>query len=302
MTHVQRSANMKSFLPALAAVATMLFFSAPAESGELIRGRIFVSSSGNDANNCVQAGSSAGIIDPSVKPRRTITHACALAKPNMHIEIFTGEYFENVVCNASGTGPRAAVTIHDAAVAGPGPVTITSAPGSTAPVFELTGSWINFGGFHVESGKGDGTDAAHPATGVQIPEGGTWAAIKDQFGPDYGRMDNFKPKFRLALRDRACRLSGCPLRPRRQRNNPSSQLTANPAPPPHFRRLNSPFIPSSKTEPLRANCSKPSGYQYLSTSTWQGKPRALGRNDSENPRALGRNDSENPRALGRTNL
>jgi hypothetical protein len=29
----------------------------------------------------------------------------------------------------------------------------------------------------------------------------TWAALKDQFGPDYGRMDNFKPKFRLALRD-----------------------------------------------------------------------------------------------------
>lgn len=29
----------------------------------------------------------------------------------------------------------------------------------------------------------------------------TWAALKDQFGPDYGRMDHFKPKFRLALRD-----------------------------------------------------------------------------------------------------
>ncbi|MBV9249227.1 MAG: hypothetical protein JO227_08300, partial [Acetobacteraceae bacterium] len=27
-----------------------------------------------------------------------------------------------------------------------------------------------------------------------------WAAIKDQFGPDFGRMDNFKAKFRVALR------------------------------------------------------------------------------------------------------
>ena len=27
----------------------------------------------------------------------------------------------------------------------------------------------------------------------------TWAAIKDQFGPDFGRMDNFKRKFRAAL-------------------------------------------------------------------------------------------------------
>lgn len=29
----------------------------------------------------------------------------------------------------------------------------------------------------------------------------TWAALKDQFGPDYARMDNFKRKFRLALQD-----------------------------------------------------------------------------------------------------
>jgi hypothetical protein len=29
----------------------------------------------------------------------------------------------------------------------------------------------------------------------------TWAALKDQFGPDYARMDNFKAKFRLVLRD-----------------------------------------------------------------------------------------------------
>jgi hypothetical protein len=28
----------------------------------------------------------------------------------------------------------------------------------------------------------------------------TWAALKDQFGPDYGRMDNFKRIFRVALR------------------------------------------------------------------------------------------------------
>ncbi|PZR93749.1 MAG: plasmid encoded RepA protein [Hyphomicrobiales bacterium] len=29
----------------------------------------------------------------------------------------------------------------------------------------------------------------------------TWAALKDQFGPDYGRMADFKRKFRQALRD-----------------------------------------------------------------------------------------------------
>ena len=29
----------------------------------------------------------------------------------------------------------------------------------------------------------------------------TWAALKDQFGPDYGRMADFKRKFRLTLRD-----------------------------------------------------------------------------------------------------
>jgi hypothetical protein len=28
----------------------------------------------------------------------------------------------------------------------------------------------------------------------------TWAALKQQFGPDYQRMDHFKPKFRIALR------------------------------------------------------------------------------------------------------
>lgn len=28
----------------------------------------------------------------------------------------------------------------------------------------------------------------------------SWAALKQQFGPDFGRMDNFKRKFRLALR------------------------------------------------------------------------------------------------------
>lgn len=28
----------------------------------------------------------------------------------------------------------------------------------------------------------------------------TWAALKQQFGPDYGRMDKFKAKFRVALR------------------------------------------------------------------------------------------------------
>ncbi len=38
----------------------------------------------------------------------------------------------------------------------------------------------------------------------RIPEGKpqfiTWAAIKDQFGPDYGRMDKFKSKFRIAMK------------------------------------------------------------------------------------------------------
>ena len=28
----------------------------------------------------------------------------------------------------------------------------------------------------------------------------TWASLKQQFGPDYGRMDNFKRFFRKALR------------------------------------------------------------------------------------------------------
>jgi hypothetical protein len=28
----------------------------------------------------------------------------------------------------------------------------------------------------------------------------TWAALKQQFGPDYGEMFNFKRKFRAALR------------------------------------------------------------------------------------------------------
>jgi hypothetical protein len=32
-----------------------------------------------------------------------------------------------------------------------------------------------------------------------------WPAIKQQFGPDYGRMDHFKAKFRIALREVQCR-------------------------------------------------------------------------------------------------
>jgi parallel beta helix pectate lyase-like protein len=162
---------MKKLL--LPAVGALIPLSAPAQSGELILGRIFVSPNGDDANMCAQNGPSA-TIDGATKPCKTITHGCALLKPNWHLELTQGFYFENVVCNATGTGPRNAVTIHNSKALGVGPTHITGEQSTTmAPVVELTGNWINFGGFHIEGGKSDGlfvhgVDAVHSSTGVNI--------------------------------------------------------------------------------------------------------------------------------------
>jgi len=58
-----------------------------------------------------------------------------------------------------------------------------------------------------------------------------WAAVKEQFGSEYGRMDNFKPKFRVAL----SRVLVCYQKARIELDR--NELTLKQSPPPISTRI-----------------------------------------------------------------
>lgn len=164
---------------ALWLLPVLMLSTAPAYAVDLTNARIFVATNGNDAKCGPQPmikGQNPELINPPTIACRTAARACALAKPTMHIEPVTGDYIENVVCHASGTDAAHPVIIHIAEMVKKGPVTFMGVPGANKPTWELTGSYIRFGGAGVHingntSGDGlyvHGTDAAHPAKDVEV--------------------------------------------------------------------------------------------------------------------------------------
>jgi hypothetical protein len=68
-----------------------------------------------------------------------------------------------------------------------------------------------------------------------------WPALKQQFGPDYGRMSNFKPEFRKALRQVLARYKAARL------DVDGYGIRLHNSPPPVTKRLV--MLPRSKSDP-----------------------------------------------------
>ena len=115
----------------------------------------------------------------------------------------------------------------------------------------------------------------NPARPAFIP----WAALKQQFGPDYGRMDNFKTFFRKTLRQVHTRYKAARI------EIDGYGMKLHNSPPPVTKRL----VPC-----LAHN-------RVLFTSPWDKPtyPRSLGRSDCDHLVAATR---RKPRSLGSTTL